>query len=105
MPAPIVRFVQGRRFRRHDRSPSRVGAQTTVVSVDRGRADLELCGAVARFSAGFPFLEDGRCLNHGIFGLGTVATIAMVACPDAVPDLDAYTQSLVDRLRRHSGQS
>lgn len=105
VPAPIVRFVQGRRFRKHDRSPSRVGAQTTVVSVDRGRADLELCGAVARFSAGFPFLEDGRCLNHGIFGLGTVATIAMVACPDAVPDLDAYTQGLVDRLRRHSGQS
>ncbi|KZE99409.1 wax ester/triacylglycerol synthase domain-containing protein [Rhodococcus sp. EPR-147] len=105
VPAPIVRFVQGRRFRQHDRSPSFVGAQTTVVSVDRGRADLELCGAVARFSAGFPFLEDGRCLNHGIFGLGDVVTIAMVACPDAVPNLDAYTQGLVDRLRRHSEQS
>ncbi|KAA0924042.1 MULTISPECIES: wax ester/triacylglycerol synthase domain-containing protein [unclassified Rhodococcus (in: high G+C Gram-positive bacteria)] len=105
VPAPIVRFVQGRRFRQHDRSPSHVGAQTTVVSVDRGRADLELCGAVARFSAGFPFLEDGRCLNHGIFGLGDVVTIAMVACPDAVPNLDAYTQGLVDRLRRHSEQS
>jgi diacylglycerol O-acyltransferase len=105
VPAPIVRFVQGRRFRQHDRTPSFVGAQTTVVSVDRGRADLELCGAVARFSAGFPFLEDGRCLNHGIFGLGDVVTIAMVACPDAVPNLDAYTQGLVDRLRRHSEQS
>ncbi|WP_179272181.1 wax ester/triacylglycerol synthase domain-containing protein [Rhodococcus sp. 05-2254-6] len=105
VPAPIVRFVQGRRFRQHDRSPSHVGAQTTVVSVDRGRADLELYGAVARFSAGFPFLEDGRCLNHGIFGLGDVVTIAMVACPDAVPNLDAYTQGLVDRLRRHSEQS
>ena len=105
VPAPIVRFVQGRRFRKHDRSPARVGAQTTVVSVDRGRADLELCGAVARFSAGFGFLEDGQCLNHGFFGLGNMVTIAMVACPDAVPDLDAYTQGLVDRLRRHSGQS
>ncbi|WP_179276524.1 wax ester/triacylglycerol synthase domain-containing protein [Rhodococcus sp. 14-1411-2a] len=105
VPAPIVQFVQGRRFRQHDRSPSHVGAKTTVVSVDRGRADLELYGAVARFSAGFPFLEDGRCLNHGIFGLGDVVTIAMVACPDAVPNLDAYTQGLVDRLRRHSEQS
>lgn len=105
VPAPIVRFVQGRRFRKHDRSPSRVGAQTTVVSVDRGRANLELCGAVARFSAGFPFLEDGRCLNHGIFGFVDVVTIAMVACPDAVPDLDAYTQGLADHLRRHAGQS
>lgn len=105
VPAPIVRFVQGRRFRKHDRSPSRVGAQTTVVSVDRGRADLELCGAVARFSAGFGFLEDGRCLAHGFFGFSGVVTVAMVACPDAVPDLDGYTRQLVDRLRRHSGQS
>lgn len=105
VPAPIVRFVQGRRFRKRDRSPSRVGAQTTVVSVDRGRADLELCGAVARFSAGFGFLEDGRCLAHGFFGFSGVVTVAMVACPDAVPDLDGYTRQLVDRLRRHSGQS
>ncbi|OZE39915.1 MULTISPECIES: wax ester/triacylglycerol synthase domain-containing protein [unclassified Rhodococcus (in: high G+C Gram-positive bacteria)] len=105
VPAPIVRFVQGRRFRQHDRSPSHVGAQTIVVSVDRGRADLELCGAVARFSAGFGALEDGRCLNHGFFGFADVVTIAMVACPDAVPNLDAYTQGLVDRLRRHSEQS
>ncbi|OZF32407.1 hypothetical protein CH296_12725 [Rhodococcus sp. 14-2496-1d] len=105
VPAPIVRFVQGRRFRKRDRSPSRVGAQTTVVSVDRGRADLELYGAVARFSAGFGFLEDGRCLAHGFFGFSGVVTVAMVACPDAVPDLDGYTRQLVDRLRRHSGQS
>ncbi|WP_415972686.1 wax ester/triacylglycerol synthase domain-containing protein [Rhodococcus sp. 077-4] len=105
VPAPIVRFVQGRRFRQRDRTPSRVGAQTTVVSVDRGRASLELCGSAARFSAGFSSLEDGRCLNHGFFGFGDTVTVATVACPDAVPDLEAYTQRLVDRLRRHSGQS
>lgn len=105
VPAPIVRFVQGRRFRQRDRSPQRVGAQTTVVSVNRGAANLELCGAVARFTAGFPFLADGRCLNHGIFGLGDTVAVSMVACPDAMPDLDAYTEGLVNRLRRNSSRS
>ncbi|MCZ4519939.1 WS/DGAT domain-containing protein [Rhodococcus ruber] len=100
VPAPIVRFVQNRRFRRRTREPVHVAGQTTVVSVNRGAANLELCGATARFTAGFPYLEDGRGLTHGFFGLGETVTVVAVACPDVMPSLTAYTHDLVDELRR-----
>ncbi|CCQ14686.1 putative uncharacterized protein [Rhodococcus sp. AW25M09] len=99
VPAPIVQFVQGRRFRRRIRNPEHVAGQTTVVSVNRGGADLELCGATARFTAGFPFLDDGRALTHGFFGLGDTVTVATVTCPEVMPSLGPYTQDLVDELR------
>ncbi|MGV8874817.1 MAG: wax ester/triacylglycerol synthase domain-containing protein [Rhodococcus sp. (in: high G+C Gram-positive bacteria)] len=98
VPAPIVRFVQSRRFRRRIRTPDHVAGQTTVISVNRGAADLELCGATARFTAGFPYLEDGRALTHGFFGFGDTVTVVTVTCPDALPSLKAYTQALIDEL-------
>lgn len=99
VPAPIVEFVQNRRFRRRNRNPDRVAGQTTVVSVNRGAADLQLCGATARFTAGFPYLEDGRGLTHGFFGFGETVTVVTVACPDVLPSLTEYTQELVYQLR------
>ncbi len=99
VPAPIVRYVQGRRFRHRIRNPDRVAGQTTVVSVNRGAADLRLCGARARFTAGFPFLEDGRAVTHGFFGLGETVTVSLVTCPTALPSLRAHTEDLVNELR------
>lgn len=105
VPGPVVRLVMGRRYRNRIRTPQRVAAQTTVVSVDRGPADLRLGTSRVRFTTGFSFPEDGRLLNHGFFGLGDTLTVTTVASPVESVRLGSYTQGLVDELRRDANHS
>lgn len=100
VPAPIVRTLVRRTARQPTRLSGEIGAQTNVVSVNRGPANLELCGSRSVFTAGFPYIDDGRGLTHGFFGLGDVVTTCTVSCPEAVPEpqfyADVLEQSVVD---------
>ncbi|WP_072802912.1 wax ester/triacylglycerol synthase domain-containing protein [Rhodococcoides yunnanense] len=108
-PAPITRSMIRKAVLRRAviRSALSAGAtasidtirgHTNIVSVNRGPADLELCGSRSVFTAGAPFLDNGRCLSHGFYGLGETIAVCLVVCPDSVSDLDTYSAMLHDAL-------
>lgn len=97
IPAPIYLAVRRRRakkFTSTPRTPEKVLTNVTVVSVDRGKKDVELLGAPPVLSAGFPMLADGRSVTHGFYGLGDTVTVCVVACPDTFPDHERYAEIL-----------
>ncbi|OZE81884.1 hypothetical protein CH304_12585 [Rhodococcus sp. 15-649-1-2] len=97
VPAPVFLAVD-RRARKHaprERTVHEsVTSNLTVVSVDRGDTDLELCGAPCLFSGGFPMLGPARSVTHGFYGLGDTVTICVTACPDTFPDHARYVDIL-----------
>ncbi|NIL75253.1 wax ester/triacylglycerol synthase domain-containing protein [Rhodococcus kyotonensis] len=101
IPAPIflaMRKLNARRTPPNHRVPESVLTNVTVVSVDRGDANLELCGRPATFTAGFPMLGPARSLTHGFYGLGDAVSVCVVACPDTFPDHERYAGILADAV-------
>ncbi|MDJ0395431.1 wax ester/triacylglycerol synthase family O-acyltransferase [Rhodococcus sp. G-MC3] len=97
IPAPIFLAVSKRRTRKactDHTVPKAVQSNVTVISVDRGTSDVELCGAGALFSGGFPMLAPRRSLSHGFYGLGHTVTVCVTACPDTFPDHARYAEIL-----------
>ncbi|SNS51443.1 wax ester/triacylglycerol synthase domain-containing protein [Rhodococcoides kyotonense] len=98
IPAPVflaMKKLTARRVRPNHSVPETVLTNSTVISVDRGTKDLELCGAPALFTAGFPMLGPARSLTHGFYGLGDTISVCVVACPDTFPDHERYSEILV----------
>ncbi|OZE99880.1 wax ester/triacylglycerol synthase domain-containing protein [Rhodococcoides fascians] len=97
VPAPVF-LALDRRARKHalrERTVhDEVTSNLTVVSVNRGDARLELCGAPGLFSGGFPMLGPARSLTHGFYGLGDTVTVCVTACPDTFPDHARYVDIL-----------
>lgn len=101
IPAPVFLAVKRMRERRSNpnhTTPESVHANSTVVSVNRGSAELELCGRPAALTAGFPSLGPGRSLTHGFYGLGDTVSVCVVACPDTFPDHERYAGILADAV-------
>lgn len=101
VPAPIY-LALSKRAERRSRSggqvPNSVTSNVTVVSVDRGAADLELCGAPCLFSGGFPMLGPARSVSHGFYGIGGTITVCVTACPDTFPDHERYARILAQAV-------
>ena len=79
-----------------------VAGITLVSSVNRGPADLTLCGGRVVFTAGFPALSSSHRLTHGVHGLGETVTISLLADP-AVVDADRYLTVLADAVGSWNG--
>lgn len=97
IPAPI--FLAARRRRAKHAKPSHalpeaVLTNVTVISVDRGDAAIELCGARPLLTAGFPMLGPARSLSHGFYGIGNTMTVCVLACPETFPDHARYAEIL-----------
>nr|WP_296764424.1 wax ester/triacylglycerol synthase domain-containing protein [Rhodococcus sp. (in: high G+C Gram-positive bacteria)] len=106
LPAPAVLLNRWMHNLRTPPLPTTVFAHTTVVSVDRGPAALELCGSTVAFTSGTPILGKDRSVVHGFFGVGDVITVVILACPDTVPDHDFYRDLLLtalDEMTRAAG--
>ena len=97
IPAPIFLAFR-RRGAKHARPshdlPEAVLTNVTVVSVDRGDAGIELCGARPIMTAGFPMLGPARSLSHGFYGIGNTVTVCVTACPETFPDHARYVEFL-----------
>ncbi|MGA9872024.1 MAG: WS/DGAT domain-containing protein, partial [Rhodococcus sp. (in: high G+C Gram-positive bacteria)] len=102
VPAPV--FLAATRFQRSRAAvshavPQSVQSNLTVVSVDRGDAELTLCGARALFTAGFPMLSAARSVSHGFYGLGDTLTVCIIACPDTFPAHARYADIVEQAVR------
>lgn len=97
VPAPVFLAVTKARAARtapqHD-TPESVRTNVTVISVDRGDAGLDLCGARPAMTAGFPMLGTGRSVSHGFYGIGDTVTVCVIACPDTFPEHARYAELL-----------
>jgi hypothetical protein len=77
-----------------DVRPAQVTGNTVVSSVHRGPADLSFGEAAVVLTAGYPALSPLMGLTHGVHGIGDTVAISIHAAKSAVPDIDAYLESL-----------
>lgn len=94
VPRPVLRAMEPRSSAR----PASVLAHTSVTSLNRGPADLSLCGAPAVSTAGFPALSPAGSISHGLYTLGDTATFSVLTAPESFADAEDYPQYLREAL-------
>ncbi|MBY4130681.1 DUF1298 domain-containing protein [Rhodococcus fascians] len=98
LPAVVLLINRWLARRRTSTVPAERYSHTSVVSVDRAPAILELCGGSVVFTAGASMLPADRSVVHGFYGMGEVITLVLHTCPDTIPDRDRYFTLLIDSL-------
>jgi diacylglycerol O-acyltransferase len=98
LPAVVLSISRWIQNRRSSTLPAERYSHTSLVSVDRGPATLELCGGSVAFTAGASMLPDDRSVVHGFFGMGDVIALVLHTCPDTMPDRDYYATLLIESL-------
>lgn len=101
LPSVLYPLVSrsARRHARAARSRGTVRAHTLVSSIDvGGPVALELLGAPLVFSAAYPPLTAEVGLTHCLIGAGDRSSLAVLASPDTVPEIDRYTALLESAL-------
>ena len=100
LPGPLVRWGVPRMQRRSTTVINdMVLGNTSVSSVNRGKADLHFGGCPVFMTAGYPFLTPAIGLTHGVHGIGDTVAISVSTTEAAIPDIDCYLDRLDASLR------
>ncbi|MFM9376773.1 hypothetical protein [Gordonia sp. VNK21] len=95
-PAPLAAL--GIRLGAAAPPPATVTGAAVVSSVDRGPADLTLCGGEVLFTAGFPAVSAAHALTLGVHGIGDAVTLAITCDPIRTAGADRLNSLLWEAL-------